>query len=110
LLNTFRFSIEGIDEWVGLSGIKVKSQIEKPTVSITYSQPEDISLNLKNGMNLLITFYPALSGYPNTTEAKITQKTYFKLVSEQERPLKTLPQQLIKLLPSSVLLSIKPSV
>jgi len=110
LLNTFRFSIEGIDEWVGLSGIKVKSQIEKPTVSITYSQPEDISLNLKNGMNLLITFAPALSGYPNTTEAKITQKTYFKLVSEQERPLKTLPQQLIKLLPSSVLPSIKPSV
>jgi hypothetical protein len=59
-LNTFKFSVEGIDEWVGLSGIKVESQIEKRTVSITYSQPEEISLNLKNGMNLLITFSPTL--------------------------------------------------
>jgi hypothetical protein len=79
--------VEGIDEWVGLSGIKVENQIEKPTVSITYSQPEDISLNLKNGRNLLITFFPTIPENPNTTEAKITQKTYFKLVSEQERPL-----------------------
>ncbi|MEG4058200.1 MULTISPECIES: ApeA N-terminal domain 1-containing protein [unclassified Microcoleus] len=86
-LNTFKFSVEGIDEWVGLTGIKVENQWEKRTASITYSQPEDISLNLKNGMNLLITFSPTLLGYPNTTEAKITQKTYFKLVSEQERPL-----------------------
>jgi len=86
-INRFKFSVEGIDEWVGLSGIKVENQIEKPTVSITYSQPEDISLNLKNGMNLFITFFPTLPKNPNTTEAKITQKTYFKLVSEQERPL-----------------------
>ncbi len=86
-INKFKFSVEGIDEWVGLSGIKVESQIENRTASITYSQPEDISLNLKNGMNLSITFSPTLPGFPNTTEAKITQKTYFKLVSEQERPL-----------------------
>lgn len=86
-LNTFKFSVEGIDEWVGLSGIKVESQNEKRTVSITYSQPEDISLNLKNGMNLSITFSATPPRFPNTTEAKITQKTYFKLVSEQERPL-----------------------
>lgn len=84
-INRFKFSVEGIDEWVKLSGIQVESQ--KRTVSITYSQPEDISLNLQNGMNLLITFYQGLPEDPNTTEAKITQKTYFKLVSEQERPL-----------------------
>jgi len=87
LINTFKFSVEGIDEWVGLSGIKVDSQIENPTVSITYSQPEEILLNLKNGMNLLITFSYTFPGVAHTTEAKITQKTYFKLVSEQERPL-----------------------
>jgi len=86
-LNTFKFSVEGIDEWVGLSGIKVENQWEKRTASITYSQPEDISLKLNNGMNLLITFSRTLPENPNTTEAKITQKTYFKLVSEQERPL-----------------------
>jgi hypothetical protein len=86
-INTFKFSVEGIDEWVGLSGTKVENQLEKRTASITYSQPEDISLNLKNGMNLSITFSATAPRFPNTTEAKITQKTYFKLVSEQELPL-----------------------
>jgi len=87
LFNTFQFSVEGIDEWVGLSGIKVENQFENRTATITYSPPEEISLNLNNGMKLLITFSWTLPGFPNTTEAKITQKTYFKLVSEQARPL-----------------------
>lgn len=82
--NTLQFSVEGIDEWVGLSGIKVDNQYEKRTSTITYSPPEEISLKLRNGMTLLITFNWTLPGFPTTTEAKITQKTYFKLVSEQE--------------------------
>lgn len=87
LFNTFQFSVEGIDEWVGLSGIKVENQFEKRIATITFSPPEEISLDLNNGMKLLITFSWTLPGFPNTTEAKITQKTYLKLVSEQERPL-----------------------
>ena len=86
LLNTFKFSVEGIDEWVGLSGIKVNHQIENRTASITYKPPEDISLNLNNGMRLLITFSWTLPGFSSTKEAKITQKAFFKLVSENERP------------------------
>lgn len=87
LVNTFRFSVEGIDEWVGITGIKVEHQIEKRAASIRYTQPEDLSLNLSNGMKLLATFHYTLPGFSSLTEAKITQKTYFKLVSEQERPL-----------------------
>ena len=86
-MNAFRFSVEGIDEWVGLTGIKVEHQIEKRTASIAYVPPEDISLNLSNGMKLLITFSCTLPGFPNLTEAKITQKTYFKLISEEKRTL-----------------------
>jgi len=85
--NTFMFSVEGIDEWVGLSGIKVEHQFENKTASITYSPLEEISLNLNNGMKLLITFFWTLPGFPTTREAKITQKTYFKLISEKKRPL-----------------------
>lgn len=87
LLNTFQFSVEGIDEWVGLTGIKVDSQFEKKTATITYSPPEEVTLSLNNGMKLQITFSCTLPGFPNTTEAKITQKTYFKLLSDKERPL-----------------------
>ena len=38
-------------------------------------------------MKLLITFSWTPPGFPHITEAKITQKTYFKLVSQHERPL-----------------------
>ena len=85
LFNTLQFSVEGVDEWVGLSGIQVEH--ENRTATITYSPLEEISLNLNNGMKLLITFSWTLPGFPHITEAKITQKTYFKLVSQQERPL-----------------------
>lgn len=87
LINTFKFSVEGIDEWVDISGIKVEHEFEKRTASITYSPPAEISINLNNGMKLLIIFSWSRPGFPITTEAKISQKTYFKLVSEQERPL-----------------------
>jgi len=87
LFNKFQFSVEGIDEWVGISGIKVENKFKERTASITYVPPEEISLNLNNGMMLLITFSWTLPGFPNQKEAKITQKTYFKLTSEQERPL-----------------------
>ena len=87
LFNAFQFSVEGIDEWVGLSGINVDDQSEKPTVIITYEPLEEISLNLNNGMKLLIKFFRLPLGFPHITEAKITQKAYFKLVSPQECPL-----------------------
>ncbi len=87
LFNKFQFSVEGIDEWVGLSGIKVEHKFEDRTASITYEPPKEISLNLNNDIKLAITFSWTLPGFPNTKEAKIAQKTYFKLTSEQGRPL-----------------------
>ena len=87
LFNTMQFSIEGIDEWVGISGIKVNNQFEKSTGTISYQPPEEVSLNLDNGMELLIAFSWTLPGLPITKQAKISQKTFFKLVSSNERRL-----------------------
>ena len=90
LFNTFRFSVEGINEWVGISGIHVEhatKRVEKRLLTIEYSFPEEIPLNLNNGMRLLITFSFTQLGFPTTTEAKITHKTYFKLTSEQAIPI-----------------------
>jgi ApeA N-terminal domain 1 len=85
--NDFIFSVEGIDEWVGISGIQVdrKYETELITATINYLPPDDIILNLNNGMQLLITFSWMTPGYPCMREAKISQKTYFKLVSKELR-------------------------
>lgn len=82
VFNQLIFSVEGIDEWIGLSGIKIEHEFEKRTASITYAPPEEISLILNNGMNLLITFAWTLPGFKHLKEAKITQKTYFEIFSE----------------------------
>ncbi|MDE0086110.1 MAG: hypothetical protein OXU23_10390 [Candidatus Poribacteria bacterium] len=85
--NSFRFSVEGIDEWAEISGIKVDTQLENRATTISYKQPEDILVQLDNGMQLIITFNWTFPGFPRNKEAKVTQKTYFKLVSQNERKL-----------------------
>jgi len=87
LFNTLTFSVEGIDEWVGISGINVDHQREEHTATISYQPPETISFNLDNGMQLLITFKRALPGFPIIKEAKISQEAYFTLISRKMREL-----------------------
>ena len=85
--NTLTFSVEGIDEWVGISGFEFVSQFEEHTATISYQLPMDVSLNLDNGMQLLITFGWTPPRLPIITEARISQKTNFKLVSKDAREL-----------------------
>ena len=81
LFNTLTFSVEGIDEWVGISGISGEWPSEKST-TISYQDPGDISINLDNGMQLLIKFGPG--SRITRKEARISQKTYFQLVVSKE--------------------------
>ena len=98
--NTLTFSIEGIDEWIGISHIEADLQFEKRTATISYEPLVDVSLNLDNGMQLLITPRLTFGGefsIPKEEEispkdyfekeAKVTQKTYFELVSQDAREL-----------------------
>ena len=85
--NTFSFSVEGIDEWVGITGIRAEVQLEPLSAKIGYAPPQEITINLNNDMTLLIGFSWTLPGSPIIKEAKITQSTYFKLTSSEKREL-----------------------
>ena len=85
--NTLTISVEGIDEWVGISGIKVNRLLEEHAVTISYNLPMEVSINLADSMQLLITFGYTIPGIPSTKKAEVTQKTYFKLVSQEAREL-----------------------
>ena len=82
LFNTFKFSVEGINEWVDLNKINPKVK-ENGDISIEYSPPKEVSIELYNGMKLLISSSWILSELPITTEAKITKKTYLQLISDR---------------------------
>ena len=89
------FTVEGIDEWVGISEINGNFGVAKDNVTISYQKPDDITINLETGMCLSIVFNcePSLeqvlfedgnldSGFYFITEATVSQKTHFKLVSQ----------------------------
>jgi hypothetical protein len=80
--NTFSFSIDCLDEWVGISGINVINDWDNHTATINYSPPETISFFLDNGMKCEIHFAHTLPSFPAITEAKITQRAYLKLESK----------------------------
>ena len=85
--NTFTFSIEGIDEWVSADGIMVAPGPEEGTAVVLYKPPVSIPLGLVNGMQLEIVVYINRAGSLFPREERITQKTYFKLVSGSDREL-----------------------
>ncbi|PMY37692.1 MULTISPECIES: ApeA N-terminal domain 1-containing protein [Pseudomonas] len=83
LFNTFSFSTDCLDEWIGITGIEVENDRENKTTTIRYTPPEQIEFNLHNGMKLQIGFSYTTPGYPAITEAKITQRANFRLTSEE---------------------------
>lgn len=85
--NTLSFSVDCMDEWVRINGISVENDLVNRISTIRYNPPENITYSLDNYMQLEICFAYTLPGFHNTIEAKITQKTYFKLKSETLRPL-----------------------
>lgn len=85
--HTVSFSAEGLNEWVGISGISVAYGDDYRTATINYIPQDEIIYNLINDFKLHIFFGYTLPGLPATTEAKITHKTYLKLSSEKAREL-----------------------
>ena len=83
--NTVSFSIEGLNEWLGISGISVLYGDNYRTATISYTPQDEIVYNLNNGFKLHIFFGYSLPGIGFTHEAKITQQAYLKLSSDEAK-------------------------
>ena len=88
LFNTFKFSIEGIDEWLWIHGINENYNHEERAITISCKQPESILFNLTNGMQLEITFDIGNTSSQSPWERGVSQKAYFKLVSGDAQELR----------------------
>ena len=96
VFDSLTFSVEGIDEWVGIGGIQINRRYAIDTTLVSYEEPATIVLNLDQGMKLFIEFHlklPAINKTRNRRdktdedidfekETTITQKTCFRLISE----------------------------
>lgn len=54
--NTFKFSLDCLYEWINIKGIKHDLNLDSNTLILQYTKPENILINLKNGMMLEVGF------------------------------------------------------
>ena len=85
--NTFTFSIEGIDEWVAMDVIISNYEPKEQIRVVAYKPMQSLLFNLVNSMQLEIVCSVVHNSSLSPREEKITQETYFKLVSKNDREL-----------------------
>jgi hypothetical protein len=82
-VNTLKFSIEGLSDWVGISGFTLAHEAAAKAIIIEYKLPEEISFNLNEKIMLKIGFSARVPSIPISKSATIEQKIHFKLVSDE---------------------------
>jgi hypothetical protein len=77
----FQFSVEGLDEWLLLSGITSTADWAASTISIDYVRPDDVALALPDGRRL--AFSHAWSFAPDFNKAGVTQKASIRVSADE---------------------------
>lgn len=87
VFNSCAFEVDGLDEWHGLTGLKVEMSLVEQTANIAYRRPDEIRLWTGPGMTLALRFGWQPPGVPVQVKAGITQTSYLYLRSEVAQPL-----------------------
>lgn len=80
----FTFSVEGLDEWMSVSGISLDQDLENKCGTISYALPDEIVLKLQDGIRLKFLFslnFPQVS-IP-VTEMGVSQSSYLELETSE---------------------------
>jgi hypothetical protein len=79
------FSVEGLDEWLAVSELRIEQNSDDDGVSIQFNPPKEIPIQLPDEFGLKFHFAWTLPDTQIVTEAKITQKAYISLTSQSLR-------------------------
>ncbi len=85
--DTFSFSLDCLEEWIGITGISINKNHSLKTTTISYTPPEKKIFSLNNGMMLEIGFGYSLPGGIALKEARVCQYAYFSIKSSELREL-----------------------
>ena len=91
-----RFTVEGLDEWLSVSGFETEVNWEERESLIAHRLPSDISLDLSGDIRLTFTFTCTLPSH-SSTESHITQKAHISLQSKELLPTKDFLDLIFKL-------------
>ena len=92
MFSDFSFGVEGLNTWLGISGIEgveIQEDTDNASGFIRFHRPNDIPLPLPSGDQLKFTFSLA---FPNvamlSTEAAVQQTAFVSVKSEQPQPIR----------------------
>lgn len=81
--DSFNFSIDGLEEWVGISGISIEYDDDYMAAKIRVSQPDFLSYKLNNGLSLEISFGHSMPIKSYPINLNVSQNTFFKVISKK---------------------------
>ena len=87
LFSEFNFHLDGLDEWISSTGIKVSYSEDYNSATITYEPMEQITANLDSGECIAIGFRYTLPSISAITEATITHSAYLAIKSTEPQPI-----------------------
>ena len=83
----FRFSVEGLDEWLSISGIREGPDLEKTGWSLQYHAPEKISHTLPDEIELEFKVYFDGTRFTYPGKVHVEEKAFIYLQSQELRPI-----------------------
>ncbi|HRB17430.1 MAG TPA: hypothetical protein PK224_16665 [Nitrospira sp.] len=93
----FKFSVEGLDEWLSISGLQVEENLQDNSARVHFTLPKRISIQLPDGITLTLTFAGGVEGTSWSTQAKVAQKAYILLTSEEPKSIQDFIALVIKI-------------
>ena len=85
--SSVQFSVEGLDEWLRISGFHTSEDWAEKRTAIDFTLPDEINHHLPDGFDLKLSFSATLPAIPAAKEARIVQKAHITLIPGDLRPL-----------------------
>ncbi|AZE12647.1 hypothetical protein C4K10_4381 [Pseudomonas chlororaphis subsp. aureofaciens] len=87
LFSELNFHLDGLDDWISSTGIKVSYSEDYKSATITYEPMEQITATLDSGECIAIGFRYTLPSTSSITEATITHSAYLAIKSKNPEPI-----------------------
>lgn len=82
---TFSFSVDGLDEWHEISGIKVENDFTAESTVVSFNPPAEVPLWSDDSAALSLRFAWTLP-LPHLTHATVSQKSYLRIEARDPQP------------------------